>query len=170
MYDLKDCTFKPQINNKTIEVYDPSQSKNMDKQVWERLHEVHIEAQENKIRLEREKQEKELRGCTFSPQINNRRSMYFEDDGTDPYTRLYERHIEYAEAKKQKEIEKQQKEIAECSFKPNRITKKKDKQFNLVNQRSIDHFEKLYHDGRRGFTQYTEEPVQEEMAPVQYER
>ena len=83
-----------------------------------------------------------MRGCTFSPQINNRRAAYPSDDPSDPYTRLYEKHHEYAMAKKQKEIELKQKEMQECSFQPQRITKKKDKYFNLSNQKSFDNIER----------------------------
>lgn len=33
-----------------------------------------------------------------------------------------------------------------CSFQPERLTKKTDKKYKLVNERSVDHFQKLYDD------------------------
>lgn len=111
----------------------------------------------------------ELKECTFSPTIN--RKGFFNGatgkstdrspsqdgpGGDDTYIRLYQKHKEYEEKRQQKQEEKLQKELEECSFVPHRITKKKDKKFAMAAQRSVDHFDRAQYE-----RQHKEQMMQE---------
>ena len=76
--ELKDCTFKPIIRDKSRDVskepmersaHDlPTCAKNQD-EVWKRLYVENMESK-NWEKIEKEKAMLELRECTFSPHIN----------------------------------------------------------------------------------------------------
>jgi hypothetical protein len=81
IYGLSECTFKPQIKNKglrsegSVEAQTDrgNQSKrDQDSKIWQRLHQESLQMKEQAAKLEREKQQQDLKNCTFSPQINKK--------------------------------------------------------------------------------------------------
>lgn len=111
IYELSECTFKPQIKGKVETQQDSqtdrgNQSRREQEKIWQRLHHESLAMKEQVIKMEREKQQQELKNCTFSPQINRKaagaKSVHRDPLETqasqelkDPYTRLYEKQKEY---------------------------------------------------------------------------
>ncbi|CDW79736.1 UNKNOWN [Stylonychia lemnae] len=156
--ELQECTFKPQINQRQSQSRQRSNSRSdsPNGEVWDRLHKDHQDLQEHKQKQAQEILSQELKECTFSPKIVSRRSLNSISSREEepqpqpnPYTRLYEKHHEYQQIKKQKEIENKQKELEEFTFQPQRITKSKDNKYPNYAQKPQDHFEKLYQDSKK---------------------
>ena len=124
----------------------PDEDEDMDQnpeEVFNRLNNVKLEGKDW-AKLEQDKAFNELKECTFVPSINqqhtSRQRRSFQNNGSrnsanqsrsnekheDPYERLYSKHKEQELNRKQKEMEKLDKDMEECSFAPQRITKNKD--------------------------------------------
>lgn len=77
---MKQCTFKPKINNNTQKFI--NESIREEKPVYEKLYETHKEKIKNLKKKEDEKknslEQKELEGCTFKPQLISQRNVSFE--------------------------------------------------------------------------------------------
>jgi hypothetical protein len=104
--DLKNCTFKPNLLNssryKSRDRLESTRQGDPSIDTFERLYKENIESK-NLSKIEQEKAYIELKHCTFSPAINNRKSRssskdngspYTERGGRDPFSRLFEVHKE----------------------------------------------------------------------------
>jgi len=79
---LKECTFKPKINNTNNNSNKTADSR-LDKPVYEKLYETHREKQKKlKKKVNETKntlEQKELQGCTFKPQLISQKNLSFEN-------------------------------------------------------------------------------------------
>lgn len=118
--ELEGCTFKPQI----ISYNRPDNGK----PIYESLSNM----KKDTTLYEQAKIYQELKYCTFQPKIGRKSSKIASKDitGTKSYEILHQKHMKQKERAQKLLKEKQDKELSECTFKPNLVSKQKPRRDN----------------------------------------
>ncbi|CAD8104442.1 unnamed protein product [Paramecium sonneborni] len=112
--ELKDCTFKPQVNVENI--------RNKEIEVFDRLYRTQLVSKNDFSEI---KQKQEISQCTFTPSINKQEqiSNFLPLDNkqtaqTQIFDRLFQESIQRSNLKSSYAPYREQKQLQECTFKP----------------------------------------------------
>ncbi|CAD8169284.1 unnamed protein product [Paramecium octaurelia] len=109
--ELKECTFKPQVNVEAI--------RKNEIEVFDRLYKTQLISKNDFSEI---KQKQEISQCTFTPSINKQESISnFQtvDNKQQPiFDRLFQESISRSNLKQSYAPVREQKELQECTFKP----------------------------------------------------
>ncbi|EGR27114.1 hypothetical protein IMG5_201360 [Ichthyophthirius multifiliis] len=131
VFEISNHSFKPQINDKS-RVIDQSKSQ-IHQNRYDQLYEQYKEKQEKQSYLQIQKVNEEIEGCTFKPKINKLKDQHQERIKQEKaYEKLYKLHDQKQslakEAKELYEFQKQEQELENCTFFPQKITNSKHNQ------------------------------------------
>ncbi|CDW85157.1 UNKNOWN [Stylonychia lemnae] len=157
--EMKDCTFKPETNNKSKVIAERNLQDYQDKeQFFERLYKD-AEAKDKFMKgLQTIKDHAEVNQCTFQPEINRGRNdslihsgrksqTEYHHNNEDTFSRLHQEHEHKQRQLVKIENEYDQKFKEEHPFQPTRITKDKDERlFGNRNETSQHRSSRLYQE------------------------
>ncbi|CAD8110242.1 unnamed protein product [Paramecium sonneborni] len=105
--DLRECTFKPQINSDNLG--------SNDTEVFDRLYKTQLACKNN---FSETKQKQEVSQCTFTPCINKQQSVSNYQPIEQIFDRLYQESINRNNMKLSLVPTSEEKEFQQCTFKP----------------------------------------------------
>ncbi|CAI2383507.1 unnamed protein product [Moneuplotes crassus] len=116
----EECSFQPRINE--ISGY-LAKKNNIDEKppVWEQLYKLNSERkqvlEQKRLKKEQEMNQKDI-NCTFKPKLVS--DYHFRDQRMNVYERSlqYNRNEQKIEEMKRKKLEREEKELSECTFRP----------------------------------------------------